>query len=138
MHGRIEVVLEGQKVQLWFNNYSKVELGKQILEGEGKFTPKPDELLIVKKVNEMAQENYLLLLRAILYAGIIGYAYGTDTAPRYDRKKISEIIAEIDSTTVYAIWTTFLQAYGFDTFLDKGEEENDDEEGEKKKTKVTS
>lgn len=103
LNKQLEIKLAGEKTQLWFNNYSTIELQK--LFGV-------DEKEIIKKVSERAAENYMLLLSDLVKAGIKGYCYakGINTPDVYDN--INEHIAVADINELLQVWSVFYDAIG--------------------------
>ena len=77
----------GDKVyQLWFNNYAVAELQKTFgVEQED----------IIAKVSELISQNYLLLIRNLVDAGIKGHHMAKDEIVP-DLSNLSELIAEAD------------------------------------------
>ena len=138
MHGKTIIQIEDQAVSLWFNNYSKVEIGRELLPKREKGYPsRPEEALIVEAIDKWAQENYLNLLKVIINAGIKGMAYATNQPLQVTPDKVALYLAEAESSEVYDIWLTFLQAYGFDLLLDDEKEFPKLSEDEKKNSEVT-
>lgn len=134
MNGRIILEVNGKEVILWFNNYSKVEIGKSLLLSVNGFDPRPEEEKLIKAIDEMAKDNYLKLIKVLINAGVIGYAYGTDSTPALKSKDIAEFIATAESAEIYNIWRCFLQAYGFDLLFDEEAEGKLTEDEKKKQT----
>ena len=117
MHGKIEFTLKGEKLPLWFNNFSKIELGKSLLPSVDGYPSKPEEGKLIKIIQKRVAENHLFLLCDIVHAGLIGHAYATNTGIRYSRAEVGGLIAEADEGELYGVWQTFLEAMGMN--LDK-------------------
>lgn len=129
MHGKSVVQLGGKPVQLWFNNFSKVEMAKWITpklpvdtKEETKEPKKGDEVLLIEAIDSLARENHLLLLKNIIYCGIVGQAYGTDKAIPMTREQIAEQVATADFEQLYDVWYDFMDAMGFNLPPLKGQE----------------
>lgn len=131
MHGRLRIKLNGLDVALWFNNFSRLEIAKNMLPPKDGFKAKPQEIELIEAIEKMANENHLLLMREIIWSGVIGHAYGTDTTNEFTRLKISELIAESDQGALTEIWLVFLESIGMN--LDKKEGEEEKKEDSKKK-----
>jgi len=133
MNGRIIVTIAGKEVKLWFNNYSKIEIANALLPKDKGMNPRPEEVQLIEAINKMSHENYMLLLRVVVNAGIKGQAYGTETEVQIKSNVVAGFIASATNEEIYSIWFTFLQAYGFDLLLDNDESETVSAEEKKKK-----
>lgn len=93
---KIELVLKGEKVQLWFNTFSKYEL-------MGMYKAN-NEIEFAQRMGEKAQENSLLLLIDIVKAGIKGasLAKGEKTPDVYDN--INMVFAEMEMEDTLKLW----------------------------------
>ena len=111
------MTLKGEPLSLWFNNFSKIELGKTILPAKGGYPGKPEEVALLKVIQERAATNHLLLLTDVVHAGLVGHAYGTDSAVKFTRKELAGLVAEANEDELYNVWQTFLEAMGLN--LDK-------------------
>ena len=112
MNGRIQLKIGDKTIQLWFNNFSKIELGKSLLTTVNGYPAKPNEIEFLKAIQKKATENHLVLLRDVVFAGVIGHAYGTDNLIQYTKPQIAEIIATAKEDDLYEVWTTFMDAMG--------------------------
>lgn len=112
MNGRIQLKIGDETIQLWFNNFSKVELGKSLLTTVNGYPAKPNEIEFLQAIQKKATENHLVLLRDVVFAGVIGHAYGTDNLIQYTKPQIAEIIATANQDDLYEVWTTFMDAMG--------------------------
>lgn len=112
MNGRFSFEHEGKSIPVWFNNYSRLELAKQILPELKGFPAKPEELPILKAIDQLSKENHLNLIRIILWTGLYGQAYGTFKALEYSMEEVAEIIACASEKTLYDLWIAFLQSMG--------------------------
>lgn len=100
---QVELTLSGQKVQLWFNTFSKYELmGMYKADNEVDFA---------EKMSIRAKENALLLLMDIVKAGIKGasLAKGETTPIIYDN--INMVFAEMAMEDTLKIWTTVFKSF---------------------------
>lgn len=137
MNGKIIIQIEGKDIRLWFNNYTKIEIANKLLPMVKGMPPRPEEELLIEAINKVAQENYMLLLKIIVNAGVKGQAYATDKPLQITPEKVSVYIAEASNDDIYTIWVTFLQAFGFDLLLnDKDADKSEDHEKKKKKQKA--
>ena len=112
MNGRIQLKIGDKTIQLWFNNFSKIELGKSLLTTVNGYPAKPNEIEFLQAIQKKATENHLVLLRDVVFAGVIGHAYGTDNLIQYTKLQIAEIIATAKEDDLYEVWTTFMDAMG--------------------------
>jgi len=109
MIGSFEVELGGKTRRLQFNNYAHAELSKLIFQ-RGFVAKNPADL--VDRLSEMAEENIALLVKAILYAGIIGYDYQQGFTKSITQQEIGVLVGEVDSETLEKMWDVFLDAMG--------------------------
>lgn len=100
---QVELTLSGQKIQLWFNTFSKYELmGMYQADNEIEFA---------EKMSDRAKENALLLLMDIVKAGIKGasLAKGETTPEIYNN--INMVFAEMPMEDTLTIWTTVFKSF---------------------------
>ena len=99
----IEVILGGEKIQVWFNIFSRYEL-------KAMYKPK-DDIDFAKKLAEKANENELMVAIDLLKAGIKGAAMARkQTTPDvYD--KIELLIAEMDMESLFSLWAVIFEAF---------------------------
>ena len=130
MQGVFELEIGGAKRTLRFNNYAHTELSKTLFEA-GHLVSSPDELLA--KLEQLASINVMLLMKALIYAGIIGNDYLIGFKPSVTIQEVGEWMADADEGQLIGVWDTFLSAMGTDVskafeYLKKATEG----EGEKK------
>lgn len=130
MHGRLRIELSGLDVALWFNNFSRLEIAKNLLPPKDGFDAKPQEVELIESIEKLANENHLVLMREIIWSGVVGYAYGTDTKNEFTRVKISELIATADQGNLAQVWSCFLESIGMN--LDKDETKSTKKDDKKK------
>ena len=103
MTGIIEVEILGVKRPLVFNNYARVELSKH-------FSIDPVEVLdSIQKVNE---ENHLLLLKLLVWAGHCGDCYRRQDTTELTYEDIGNWLGDASEDVLYGIFKTFLDAEG--------------------------
>jgi hypothetical protein len=112
MHGKAMLKIGGVLLPLWFNNYSQIELSKLILPADGSYPPKPNEFLLLNAIQRMSEENHLKLMKEVLWSGVLGQAFATDSAPTVDRVALSTLLATTSESELYTVWTCFLEAMG--------------------------
>lgn len=107
MNGIIEITLKGEKVRLKFNNYAREELAKY-------FVPKDkiglSQAELQEEIVNKWNDNKLLLMKNIVYAGIVGQAYIHDNTTPYTMDEIGEYIADAPYEEIFPIWETFLKS----------------------------
>jgi len=133
MSTRLRINIGGKEIPVWFNNFSKVEIAKNLLKSNGNFPAKPQEIELILAIEKMSNESHLLLMREILWAGIIGHCNGNDEINEFSRKGISILIAEALNDDLISVWMAFLESIGMN--LDKvGNDETEASNiGDKKK-----
>lgn len=104
-----EVKIGGETKSLRFNNYAHIELSKALFES-GHYVSSPSEL--IDKLYEMSMNNTALLIKAIVYAGIVGYDYEVGFKVSMTQQQVGELIGSIDQTELEGLWDVFLEAMG--------------------------
>jgi hypothetical protein len=132
MQGVIEITLGGVKRTLRFNNFAHTELSKVIFDS-GHLVSNPDELL--ERLHKMASDNVMLLMKALVYAGMIGNDYLTGFKASTTQEEVGKWLAEVNESELIGIWETFLTAMGTEVSKVYGEmqdHESDSNLAEKK------
>ena len=135
MHGKKIVKIGDKDVLLWFNNYSKAELAKLILPEDNGFPAKPEEFPLLEAFNRMVKENYLDLMRDIVWTGILGACFVKNTIPEVTKTDVSEYLAVCSNLQIQDIFRDCLDAMGVnvDHLKDTYTEPTEEDEGELKK-----
>lgn len=110
----MEITLNGEKYQIWFNNFAVFEL--QSMYGI-------EQKEILQKVSERAKENYLLLLSDLIKAGIKGHCLAKGIVTPEVLKNINEHIATANMGEVLLVWEVFFDIMGGNIKEDKKKEE---------------
>ena len=132
MNGILEITLNGQRERLRFNNYARNEL-RRFFVPEDK--PYLSEGELMKAIIDKWKENEHLLLKMLVYAGIVGDSLVSGYKSRLTEEEIGEYIGGANPEELLVIWKAFIDAQGFNlTPTEQGEEE--EETDEKKKTKI--
>jgi hypothetical protein len=63
------------------------------------------------KLNE---KNHYLLIKTLIYAGIIGNDYVVGFHESVTQEQVGEWIADLESEQIYTVWTTFWSSMGID------------------------
>jgi hypothetical protein len=114
---------------LRFNNFSAIELAKIIYKGENANFETEDLLNRIMKLNE---KNHFLLVKTLIYAGIIGNDYVVGFEESVAVEQVGEWIAEIGEEDIYSVWQTFWTSMGVDLPAIKELESTTDSVAEKK------
>ena len=138
MNGILEITLNGKKERLRFNNYARNELRRFFVpEDKGYLT----EGELMKAIIEKWKENEHLLLKMLVYAGIVGDSLVNGFTSRVRQEDIGEYIGEAPAEELLEVWKAFLAAQGFDLSQEEKEEGGKEPEltpeEQKKKTKIT-
>ena len=128
MTGIMKLKIGGQERTLRFNNFSAIELAKIIYNGEQANFETEDLLSRIMKLNE---ENHYLLVKTLVYAGIIGNDYVVGFKKSATSEEVGEWIAELSAEDIYSVWNTFWSSMGVD--LPAIQELEKDSVAEKKK-----
>jgi len=119
----------GKNRTLRFNNFSAIELAKIIYKGENANFETEDLLNRIMKLNE---KNHFLLVKTLIYAGIIGNDYVVGFDESVTVEQVGEWIAEIGEEDIYSVWQTFWTSMGVDLPAVKELESAEDSLEEKK------
>jgi hypothetical protein len=130
MTGIIKLSIGGKERVLRFNNFSAIELAKIIYKGEQANFETEDLLNRIMKLNE---KNHFLLVKTLIYAGIIGNDYVVGFEESVTVEQVGEWIADISEGDIYSVWQTFWTSMGVDLPAIKELESVSDPVLEKKK-----
>jgi hypothetical protein len=111
MTGIIKLSIGGKERVLRFNNFSAIELAKIIYKGEQANFETEDLLNRIMKLNE---KNHFLLVKTLIYAGIIGNDYVVGFEESVTVEQVGEWIADINEGDIYSVWQTFWTSMGVD------------------------
>jgi hypothetical protein len=111
MTGIMKLSIGGKERVLRFNNFSAIELAKIIYKGEQANFETEDLLNRIMKLNE---KNHFLLVKTLIYAGIIGNDYVVGFEESVTVEQVGEWIAEIGEEDIYSVWQTFWTSMGVD------------------------
>ena len=129
MTGIMTLNIGGKNRTLRFNNFSAIELAKIIYKGEQANFETEDLLNRIMKLNE---KNHFLLVKTLIYAGIIGNDYVVGFEESVTVEEVGEWIAEISEGDIYSVWQTFWTSMGVDLPAVKDLESTTDSVAEKK------
>jgi hypothetical protein len=129
MTGIMTLNIGGKNRTLRFNNFSAIELAKIIYKGENANFETEDLLNRIMKLNE---KNHFLLVKTLIYAGIIGNDYVVGFDESVTVEQVGEWIAEIGEEDIYSVWQTFWTSMGVDLPAVKDLESTTDSVAEKK------
>lgn len=111
MTGIMTLNIGGKNRTLRFNNFSAIELAKIIYKGENANFETEDLLNRIMKLNE---KNHFLLVKTLIYAGIIGNDYVVGFDESVTVEQVGEWIAESSEEDIYSVWQTFWTSMGVD------------------------
>jgi hypothetical protein len=129
MTGIMTLNIGGKNRTLRFNNFSAIELAKIIYKGDNANFETEDLLNRIMKLNE---KNHFLLVKTLIYAGIIGNDYVVGFDESVTVEQVGEWIAEIGEEDIYSVWQTFWTSMGVDLPAVKEIESAEDSLEEKK------
>jgi hypothetical protein len=129
MTGIMTLNIGGKNRTLRFNNFSAIELAKIIYKGENANFETEDLLNRIMKLNE---KNHFLLVKTLIYAGIIGNDYVVGFEESVTVEQVGEWISEISEEDIYSVWQTFWNSMGVDLPAVKELESTTDSVAEKK------
>jgi hypothetical protein len=111
MTGIMKLKIGGKERTLRFNNFSAIELAKIIYKGEQANFETDDLLDRIMKLNE---KNHYLLVKTLIYAGIIGNDYVIGFTESATVEQVGEWISELSGEEIYSVWNTFWSSMGVD------------------------
>lgn len=101
MHGKIKITLGGQVVDLYFNNYSKAELGNMF---------GVDPLEASMKIAEEIKANHMRACAKLIYSALIGYYAAKDMDCPYSRQQVAEWAADMSGEDTLKVWETWKES----------------------------
>lgn len=111
MTGIMKLNIGGQERTLRFNNFSAIELAKIIYNGDQPNFETEDLMNRIMKLNE---KNHYLLIKTLIYAGIIGNDYVVGFTESATPENVGEWISDLSSEEIYSVWITFWKSMGVD------------------------
>jgi hypothetical protein len=129
MTGIMTLNIGGKNRTLRFNNFSAIELAKIIYKGENANFETEDLLNRIMKLNE---KNHFLLVKTLIYAGIIGNDYVVGFEESVTVEQVGEWISEISEEDIYSVWQIFWTSMGVNLPAVKELESTTDSVAEKK------
>lgn len=111
MTGIMKLNIGGQERTLRFNNFSAIELAKIIYNGDQPNFETEDLMNRIMKLNE---KNHYLLIKTLIYAGIIGNDYVVGFTESATPENVGEWISDLSSDEIYSVWITFWKSMGVD------------------------
>src|SRR5690606_33063566 len=122
MNGIVRVQLGGQERVLRFNNFANIEIAKVLFNSE---TAKPDLPNFLDALFALNQKNHYLLLKMLVYAGIIGNDYVVGFNESVTIEQVGEWVADLSAQDSNKIWDSFVEASGLSLATDKEKEETE-------------
>lgn len=128
MNKPIEVTINGQTKYLSFNMFTKVELYRLLFDNPYA-NPEMNELL--DKINEINESNHMLMVKAFIYSGIVGFDYSTNKfKPSVTIYEVGEMVANMspDELAMFfmSVWGAFKDLMGMNIEPDEvGEEDTE-------------
>lgn len=104
MHGIAEITIKGKKEQLKFNNFSTAELEKYFIpQGGGDLT----QFDLNVAIAERWEQNPMLLMKNLVWAGLVGHYYVKQDFCPYTKEEIAEFVAngsKEELLPIFQIW----------------------------------
>jgi hypothetical protein len=130
MNEPFKVNIGGELRSLKFNNFAQLEIAK-ILFKEDPMSSNPAE--VVNKLYEISDKNIMLLMKVLVYAGIIGNDYEKGFDSDVSQEMVGEWISNANLANLVGVWETFLNWMGEGIPDDLMEVPTGDGEGQKKR-----
>ena len=103
------VNIGGVEKCLRFNNFATIEIAKLLFDGKI-YTANPNEVL--DKLEEIGNTNSLLLMKYLVYGGVLGHDYETGFKATVTQEEVGKWIANINENDLIGIWDHFLESFG--------------------------
>jgi len=129
MTGTIKLELGGKERILRFNNFSAIELSKILYTGE--LATNPDMNDISNRIMEVNAKNHLLLMKTLIYAGILGNDFVVGFQESVTPEQVGEWIADLKSDDLLKVWEAFWDSMGVNLPKATAQEEPDSVEEKK-------
>ena len=137
MNGILEITFKGKKERLRLNNYAR-EVLRRYFAGDKPYLTNGE---LMQAIIDKWKESEHLLLKKLVYAGIVGDSLVNNDTVRISEQEIGEYVGEAPPDELRAIWKEILAQQGFDLTLESEASDEEPEEltpeEEKKKTKIT-
>lgn len=131
MEKEFKVDIGGELRTLEFNNFSSMEIAR-ILFKDDPMSSNPYE--VMQKLGVIAENNIMLLLKVLVYAGIVGYDYKNKWETNVTQEEVGEWVAVGNLSQLVGIWKIFLEWAGNDIPKEMFEGGEGREEGTEKKS----
>ena len=105
MNGIVRVQLGGQERVLRFNNFANIEIAKVLFQSE---TAKPDLPKFLDALFALNSKNHFLLLKMLVYAGLIGNDYVVGFSESATSEEVGEWVADASPDVLAKVWESFL------------------------------
>jgi len=115
MNGKVQIQLGGQTRWLWFNNYSREELGK--VYGT-------DPLVAGKLFAEQLQANAIRAFSFLVWAGLMGHEYGNMQDPTYTKQEVAGWVATCEVDELMKVWDVWLDHSGMRELISSEKKSN--------------
>lgn len=99
----MEITLDGEVRQLWFNNFAAFELREMF---------GVDQASILQAVIERSKENYLLLLADLIKVGLKGHSLAMHGTTPEIVKDVNMLVADADMGELMKVWEVFFDTIG--------------------------
>lgn len=129
MTGTIKLQLGGKERVLRFNNFSAIELSKILYTGE--LATNPDMNDISNRIMEVNAKNHLLLMKTLIYAGILGNDFVVGFQESVTPEEVGEWISDLKSDDLLKVWQSFWDSMGVNLPKANAQEEPDSVEEKK-------
>ena len=133
MNGIVKVNLGGKDRFLRFNNFANTEIAKVLYESKMADTESKDPEMpnFFNAIMELNRKNHYLLIKVLVYSGIIGNDYVVGFNESVTMEEVGEWIGDAHPDEIVKVWEAFMPAVG--TELKSDEEEADPAATPKKK-----
>ena len=123
MQGITRINLGGKERVLRFNNFANIEIAKVLFNSE---TAKPDLPNFLDALFKLNAKNHYLLLKMLIYSGIIGNDYVVGFQESVTIEEVGEWVADLKPEDSSKVWESFIDASGLTLKQDEDKEKEDD------------
>lgn len=129
MNGIVKISIGGQERILRFNNFATLEMAKVIFNSS---TAKPDGDFL-ERLLELNKKNHFLLIKVLVYSGIIGNDYVVGFSESVTIEEVGEWVSMMNDSELTKIWEVFWESTGVTLAPEKTDTEKEEQDTDSKK-----
>ena len=123
MNGIIKLELGGKERVLRFNTFSAIEIRKVLFPEDSEKDYEIDQ--VTEKLLQLNAKNHFLLIKLLIYAGIIGNDFVVGFTESTTIEEVGEWVSTMSKTDLVKVWDCFWDAKGFNIPKDETQIQED-------------